>query len=73
MMIVETVDSYLNNPKGVTGGVIKQRDSDPGCQLRAHTLSFFPLTFMQILSLFPPHLSHFQSPALALPAVCQKP
>lgn len=33
MMIVEAVDSYLNNSKCVTGSVIKQRESDPSCHL----------------------------------------
>lgn len=31
MMIVEAVDSYLNNSKCVTGSVIKQREPDPSC------------------------------------------
>lgn len=42
MMIVGAVDSYLNNSKCVTGSVIKQRESDPSCQLLFLMQIFFP-------------------------------
>ena len=44
MMIVEAVDSYLNNSKCVTGSVIKQRESDPSCQLLFLMQIFFMLS-----------------------------
>lgn len=43
MMIVEAVDSYLNNSKCVTGSVIKQREFDPSCQLLSLMQIFFPV------------------------------
>lgn len=53
-MIVETVVSYLNNSKCVTGGVIKQRESDPGCHLLFLMQIFFSLSLLS-LSLLIPH------------------
>lgn len=41
MMIVEAVDSYLNNSECVTGSVIKQREPDPSCQLLFYVDFFF--------------------------------
>ncbi len=42
MMIVESGESYLNNPERVRGSVIKQTEADPSCRSPSHLCrSFF--------------------------------
>lgn len=41
MMIVETGESYLNNPERVRGSVIKQTEADPSCRSPSHLCRFF--------------------------------
>lgn len=40
-MIVETGESYLNNPERVRGSVIKQTEADPSCRSPSHLCRFF--------------------------------
>ncbi len=41
MMIVETGESYLNNPERVRGSVIKQTEADPSCRSPSHLCRIF--------------------------------
>lgn len=53
MMIVETGESYLNNPERVRGSVIKQTEADPFCRSPSHLCRFFfilPLTLSVCVS-----------------------
>lgn len=40
-MIVETGESYLNNPERVKGSVIKQTEADPSCRSPSHLHAVF--------------------------------
>lgn len=45
-MIVETGESYLNNPERVKGSVIKQTEADPSCRSPSHLHAVFFFFFL---------------------------